>query len=803
MSALTAQLPSRRAELVIRPLGARGQYVVKDPSGSRYFELGEEEHFLLLQLDGQCRTSDVCAAFERRFGQPLSEQEFASFLDLAASQSLLERETTPSDFRAKNPQPTGSPPPKQSILYWRRSIVNPDRFFDWLAPRISFFWTRGFFLFSAACIVLATLVLWTRRAELAASFVHALRWDTALWAWLTLLTVTTLHEFAHGLTCTHHGGEVREIGFLLMFFMPCFYCNVSDAWLFREKSKRLWVTFAGGYFELFLWSLAVFAWRITLPGSLPNRIAFVVAVSSGVSTLFNFNPLIKLDGYYLLSDGLEIPNLQQRGFDRFKALLRHGIWGAPRPEATPQSRTLAAYGLVSWLYSLVFLFAVLWGMFWFLGGKWGVAGMGMVALLGVISARPLMRGVSSGEFSQMITRRHRRLAGWLVIFAGAGSALALFKIDDRASGKFVVRPAVRAELRAPAAGFLRDVYVDEGDRVEQGATVARLEISDLDSRLAQRRAQAREIAARLQQLESGPRQIELDQLADGVERAKAWRDLARRDLEKMQRVWSDDMARLETVVAASEAELEVAKDHYERARTLVNQKTLPVAEFHETRGRYRVGLARLERARAEKRARQSTGVLEAETEQARREKELAEAEAALKLLEAGTRPEEIEAERARLARVEADVCYLERLRTRLTIAAPFAGTITTARLKERSGQYVREGDLICLVEAPGTIEVEISLPEQEAARVLPNQLVRLKARAQPFKTFETQVSRLAPAAAAGEVQSHVAVYCLLDDQAAELKSGMTGQARISTGRRPVGAILLHRVLRFIRTEFWW
>jgi len=92
-----------------------------------------------------------------------------------------------------------------------------------------------------------------------------------------------------------------------MFFMPCFYCNVSDAWLFKEKSKRLWVTFAGGYFELFLWALAVFVWRLTLPGSFPHYLAFVVLTACGVQTLFNFNPLLKLDGYYLLSDWKGVP----------------------------------------------------------------------------------------------------------------------------------------------------------------------------------------------------------------------------------------------------------------------------------------------------------------------------------------------------------------------------------------------------------------------------------------------------------------------------------------------------------------
>src|SRR5262249_61144614 len=119
---------------------------------------------------------------------------------------------------------------------------------------------------AAASIRVAGLLFWANRFELATEFQAALRWESILLVWLAVFVVTMLHESAHGLTCKRYGGEVHEIGFLLLFFMPCFYCNVSDAWLFREKSKRLWVTFAGGYFELFLWALAVFIWRMTLPG---------------------------------------------------------------------------------------------------------------------------------------------------------------------------------------------------------------------------------------------------------------------------------------------------------------------------------------------------------------------------------------------------------------------------------------------------------------------------------------------------------------------------------------------------------
>jgi multidrug resistance efflux pump len=812
MPYLATPLPGRRPELVVRPLGDHGPYVVKDPHTGAYYHLGHEEHFLLMQLDGGRDAEAVRVAFAECFGLPLTEEELHEFLDLAKGRGFLQgeeqgkKQVCQHGGEAHEGGVPRAPLLGLRLLCWRKSLFDPDRVFTWLAPRLWFFWTPGFLCFSAGCIPAAAALFWANGEGLAHSFRSSLRWETAVLAWLTLLFVATCHEFAHGLTCKRHGGEVHEVGFLLLFFMPCFYCNVSDAWLFKERSKRLWVTLAGGYFELFLWALAVLVWRLTAADTLVNRLAFVVLSACGVQTLFNFNPLLKLDGYYLLSDWAEVPNLQQRSAEHVKGWLRRLLWGAPRPGPEPRGRFLLLYGLVSWLYSLAFLLGSLLFLSHVADSRWGLLGLAAAALLTLLSLRGLLHGITAGEVRNMILLRHKRTAIWALLLGGVPATLFLIQVEDRAGGPFQLRPATRAELRAPVAGFIEEVSYEEGSPVSPGVVVARLAVPDLPSRIAQKRAEVREAQAGLRLLEEGPRPREVAEQRHRVERAAAWRDLARQDLAHARESLQKELARLEKEVAQQDAELDYARAALDRARRLRGSTighAISAEEYDEVQARCRVCRARLDQARAHKEARQALGTQEAEAQLARRENELADAQAVLSLLETGSRPEEVEAGRARLDRLREELRYLEGLPEKVQVRSPSAGLITTPHLREKLGQFVHEGDLIGVVEAPEGLEAEIALAEQEVARVRPGQAAELKARALPFETFPASVARIAPAAQQGQAQSTVTVACRLGEHPAALRPGMTGYARVYTGRRSLGEVLLDRALRYVRTEFWW
>src|SRR5262252_10522141 len=134
-----------------------------------------------------------------------------------------------------------------------------------------------------------------------------------MYMWISLGVVKIIHEFGHGLSCKAFGGECHEMGVLLMCLSPALYANVTDAWTLADKWKRIIISFAGIYVELIIAAGATFVWWYTPAYPVANNIALCVMVLCSVSTVvFNANPLMRFDGYYILADWLEIPNLRQK-----------------------------------------------------------------------------------------------------------------------------------------------------------------------------------------------------------------------------------------------------------------------------------------------------------------------------------------------------------------------------------------------------------------------------------------------------------------------------------------------------------
>jgi multidrug efflux pump subunit AcrA (membrane-fusion protein) len=795
-------LPRRRQDLIVRPAGEEGWWVVKAPSSGSYFRIGIAEHFLLGQLDGKRTAGVVREAFERQLGEPLTATDVEDFLKMAASMDLLE-DAAGADAALNLPPPRRQP--RQTFLYFRKNLFDPDQLFNWLAPKIAFIWTRAFVAMSITLIAFAFAVAWTNRTELFSRFNSVFHWQVLALFWVTVVITMVLHEFAHGLTCKHFGGDVHEVGVLVMFFTPCLYCNVSDAWLFPEKYKRIWVGVAGPFLDLCMWAMATFVWRITVQDSAINYIAWTIMATCASRTILNFNPLMKSDGYYLLSDWMQIPNLSQFGLERWKATASWLLWGAPQPIRIPHGKFITGYGFFSWAFIILFLGAMIPGLLRLPRDFTGAFGFALSLLIIPLMCLVAFNGILTKEVVTMIKTRKLRRTLWLIALAGIACALAIVPFSDRATGTFQVRPRTRVEIRALEAGFLRKIGVDEGANVEPGAIVAQIDIPDLEMTLRKKQAELKETQARLTMLEAGPRREEIDEQRQRVMRYERWRDLANQNLNQSRKALTQDLIRLDRQINQYEAEVSYSRRVCEQSKMLFDKGAFASEQLMAEQKKLQIAEFQLDQAKAQKQAREATGTIEFEGELARREKDLSDVRSTLALLEIGTRLEEVEAERAKLERLQEDLTYLEAMHERVVVKSPIAGVVITPRVKEKNGQYIEKGALICVVEDISTLEVEITLPEDEAAGVEAGQTVQLKARALPFKQFKTIVGRKSPRATVAEnkVQGTVTVHCELSDGDKELLPGMTGFARINRSRQPMGWILAVHSLKLLRTEFWW
>ena len=176
-----------------------------------------------------------------------------------------------------------------------------------------------------------------------------------------------MHEFGHGLCCKHFGGECHEMGIMVLVLTPCLYCNVSDSWMLPNKWHRAAIGAAGIYVELVLASICTFLWWFSEPGLLHNLCLNVVFISSVSTVIFNGNPLLRYDGYYILADLVEIPNLRQKATTILSRKLSEWCLGMEPPEDPflPQRNQVffALYSVAAAAYRWVITFSICWFLY--------------------------------------------------------------------------------------------------------------------------------------------------------------------------------------------------------------------------------------------------------------------------------------------------------------------------------------------------------------------------------------------------------------------------------------------------------
>ena len=490
-------MPGLRADVVVRRLAQKDEvyYVIKDPLIQAYYRFTPDEWEIISFFDGTRTVEQIVEEYNNKnlsdaindetvisYRQSLKEMDLLNLPAMEKSLQFMERIKEQRKNRADTSK-------FKNLFEITFSAWDPDESFNKVIPYLRFLYTKPFFIISFAAILMMAAVNVLKWEEFKQGTIQLYTFtDKSLWeilVFLILMTATgTLHELGHGLTLKNFGGEVRQMGLLLFYLTPAFYCDVSDSYLLTKRKERLWVTFAGVYSELVLCSIATFVWFFAVPGTLIYGLAFQVILFTGISSfLINMNPLIKLDGYYALMDTLEIPELREESFEhitrRIKklfALKVEDLEGLTRRKR----RIYWAYGIGAILYTVtLYVLIVFWLRNVYLET---FRGFGYVLLAGTVyflfrkeirGGYNFLRFVYLDKKEMLIKKLKNKYA------AGAIIALLLLvtipKTHMKVSGPFEVQPVQQNEIRAEVDGFIRKVLVRENDSVFAGQELALME----------------------------------------------------------------------------------------------------------------------------------------------------------------------------------------------------------------------------------------------------------------------------------------------------------------------------------------
>ncbi|OYP37389.1 hemolysin D [Rhodopirellula sp. MGV] len=475
-----------------------GYWVLKEPVGLQYFRFHDEEYFILNMLDGHVSLQQIKDGFEQRFApQKITFGDLQQFIGMLHRSGLV-ISNSPGQGKAlrhrgrkkRNKETLGK---MANVFALRFRGFDPEKILNAILPWFGWIFTVPALFFFIGMLGAASLLLATQyetvysRLPTFQQFFAADRWIILA---ATMAIVKVLHEFGHGLSCKKFGGECHEIGFMLLVFTPCLYCNVSDSWMLPNKWKRVWIGAGGIYVEMILASLAAFVWFFTESGTTVNDLCLNMMFLNVVSTvLVNGNPLLRFDGYYILMDMLEIPNLRQKSTEVLKRWFQKTCLGLELQDdpflPTRGRFWFAMFTIASVIYRWVVVFSICWFVIKVLE-PYGLEVIGRaVAVVGFFGlvAQPV---IQTWKFCRTPGRLSKVKRFNVMVTAAVAAtvivAVCYIPLPHHIDAAFEVRPGEAGRVYAGSSGQIVTT-VEPGQFVETGQTIAVLKNPDLEMRM--------------------------------------------------------------------------------------------------------------------------------------------------------------------------------------------------------------------------------------------------------------------------------------------------------------------------------
>ena len=515
------RIPKLDPDLIIKEQTQDGKpmIMVLLPSTRRYYPVSREHWGLLSLFNGERTYEEIAEIYTAQTSVLYTEQYVRDFADSCAD----------LPFWYKSPQ-------EQNIALWEKlkderrrrthqqsrfgnlaeitfSAWDPNKFLTKAHEKLTWIFTPGFLVFNVFLLGFMLYQWVDHRGEIAHDVIEIYNFThkgfgDIVELWVIIFVVGFLHEASHGLCCKHTGGEVHRMGFLLIYLSPCFFCDVTEAWVFGSKWQRIMTMFAGLWSELILCAFATLAWWGLPPGGYIHELSYKIILIAGVAALLiNLNPFIKLDGYYIFTEIIEISELKELSTEFTTSWVKRNIFRLPvEVPFTPWKRRLLfiPYSILSSAYGYVLLFFVV-QFAYHVGYRYNPQWAFVPALLlAWMVFRSRLRKAARFTYDFYLDKKdlvNARLSShrtW--VFLILLLCLVFLPLwQETVSGHFVLEPAQKSVVRVHVPGTVTEVLVREGMSVPAGATLLRLRNLQLESQLAESRAEFATAAERTTQ----------------------------------------------------------------------------------------------------------------------------------------------------------------------------------------------------------------------------------------------------------------------------------------------------------------
>jgi len=537
-------------------------YVIEDETNSKFYRVGLSEYTFLSLLDGDTTVQSAVAATAAELGiEAFTEAEAAAVCKWLVDSQLAEKKRN-DETRWKAAQLQKK---LADRMQWINPVMlklplgNPDRVVTTLTAITG--WMVNFYvgILVLGIVLLAVMFGLANSDSLYARNSTVLSPDNWLWLGFAWIVLRVVHESAHSVVCKHYGGRVREWGLLLIMFIPLPYVDVTTAWRFPQRSARILTSAAGMIAELFLAAIATLVWCQTESAIVRQHALNVMLAGSFTTLLFNANPLMRFDGYHILTDLLDAPNLWTHGRQYVRSLGRRyflGLSTSSPPWRTGEASLIKVYGIAAALWKVLITVSLMLTAMSLLDGIGLILALVSCVLWIGIPTYQLARFVVCGTPTEQ-PNRSQFVIVMLGLFACALTLGLAVPAPSVISAPIVVQYDPLTIIRNNTAGFIVDMPIQVGQELKQGDVVCRLENVDLIAKCKRVRLQLLESQQRLRAFQAAgdPSAIQIE--------IETTEDLQR----QVQEV---DLLIEELVIVAPTDGVVVSEDLYERIGTYVS-----------------------------------------------------------------------------------------------------------------------------------------------------------------------------------------------------------------------------------------